>query len=103
MTGTDARRTMPTTPETIEKRQLTREEAELLQLWRASSPHFRKVALALLQLLRGKTLQGEPLTDTQRAEALALVLPELEKCRADGFPAEDAQSLLSKITTGGKS
>jgi hypothetical protein len=62
-----------------------------------------------LELLTGKTIHaregsrsGEPLTDAHREEALSLVLPELERLRADGFPAEDVESVLSEIMKGDK-
>jgi hypothetical protein len=84
-------------------RVLTAEQAEFYEILQAASPRIQSIIKALLILLRGKTLQGEPLTDTQRETVLSLVLTELESLRADGFPCEDVESILSKITKGGKS
>ena len=83
--------------------------AHFRELWKEASPRLRKVTAALLELLTGKTIHaregsrpGEPLTDTQRGEVFSLVLTELESLRADGFPCEDIEIILSEITKGGK-
>jgi hypothetical protein len=74
--------------------------AEFHEILQATSPRMLSIIGALLLLASGKTPQGEPLTEPQRSEALALVLPELEKLRAKGSP--DADSFLSEIMEGGK-
>ncbi len=80
------------------------------ELWETSSPRIRKVTVSLFELLTGKVIHaregsrpGEPLTNTQRGGVLSLVLTELESLRADGFPCEDVETILSEIAKGGKS
>jgi hypothetical protein len=83
--------------------------ADFRDLFEGASPRIRKVTVTLLELLTGKMIHaregsrsGDPLTDAHREEALSLVLSELERLRADGFPCEDIESVLSEITKGGK-
>nr|WP_309686492.1 hypothetical protein [Armatimonas sp.] len=83
-------------------RRLEQEDVELLELWDASTPELRKVLIALVELLGNKNLQdGAPLTDTQRAQALAIVGAEVARLRADGFPCEKLEDFIGK--QGGKS
>ncbi len=84
--------TVNTIPSATSREAQTDEFREIL---RSASPRLQSIIRALLILLNGKTLEGKPLTDTERAEGLALVLPNMEKLRADGSP--DVENLMSEI------
>lgn len=78
------------------------QKKEFSDLFYSATPRAQAAIKALLALCANRTPQG-PLTSTQREQNIAIVLPYLEKLRADGFAAEDAENLLSEIMEGGKS
>lgn len=94
-TKTRAARQLATVPAIPPVSRREAQAAEFCEILQTASPRMLSIIGALLLLSSGKTPQGEPLTEPQRSEALALVLPELEKLRAKGSP--DADRFLSEI------
>nr|WP_309687797.1 hypothetical protein [Armatimonas sp.] len=77
--------------------QLTKVDIRFIKQVRSLTPEKRAILLAVVRLMT-EGQNGIPLlSDQQRTEARAIVLPELERLRAEGRPQTELEKILAEI------
>lgn len=74
----------------------TQRQTDILSLASTLTPQRREIILALIKLLAEGKNSTPLLSEQERTEARAIVLPELERLRAEGHPQTELEKILTR-------